>query len=132
MPDNVTRTMTGMVAGLLAWWADIPLVLQAMVCLTLLDYVSGMGKAMVNRALSSQVGYRGAVRKGLAFVLVAAGWVGHKKLGVPVPLDQIIAGFFCASEFISIVENCKQAGLGVPDGLAKYFQALKGDVKDAR
>jgi toxin secretion/phage lysis holin len=132
MTDNVTRTMTGILAGLMVWWADVPLILQAMTVLTLLDYVSGLGKAIVNRTLSSQVGYRGAVRKGLAFVMVAAGWVAHKKLGIPVPLDQIVAGFFCGSELISIVENCKQAGLGVPDGLTKYFEALKGDGKNAR
>jgi toxin secretion/phage lysis holin len=132
MTINKADMTAGIGVALTAWWGDIPLVLQAMVVLTMLDYVSGMGKAFVNRSLSSQVGYRGAVRKGLAFVLVAAGWVAHKKLGVPVPLDQIVAGFFCGSELISIVENCKQAGLSVPDSLTKYFQALKGDAKDAR
>jgi len=131
MTVNRADVMAGITAGLLAWWADMPLVLQAMTVLTLLDYVSGMGKAFVNRTLSSQTGYRGAVRKGLAFVLVAAGWVAHKKLGVPVPLDQIVAGFFCGSELISIVENCKQAGLSVPEALTKYFEALKKDGKNA-
>jgi toxin secretion/phage lysis holin len=118
--------MAGLGTALMAWWAEVPLVIQAMTLLTLMDYITGVAKAIVNRELSSQAGYRGAIRKGLAFVLVAAGWVAHNKLGVPVPLDQVVAGFFCGSELISIVENCKQAGLSVPDGLTKYFQALNG------
>jgi toxin secretion/phage lysis holin len=122
--------IAGIGAALMAWWTNVPVVLQAMIYLTMIDYITGIGKAVINRDLSSQAGYRGAVRKGMAFMLVGACWVAHNKLGVPVALDMIVAGFFCGSEFISIVENCKQAGLSVPNGLTKYFHALNQGGKD--
>jgi toxin secretion/phage lysis holin len=133
MPSSFTKAdMTaGIVASLVAWWTNVPLVMQAIVYLTLIDYITGLGKAIINKDLSSQAGYRGAIRKGMAFMLIAASWVAHNKLGVPVPLDLIVAGFFCGSELISIVENCKQAGLSVPDSLTKYFNALNQGGKDA-
>lgn len=123
-------------SALLAWWTGVPMVIQAMVVLTVLDVISGVGKAIVQHTLSSAVSYRGAVRKSLGFVLVAAGYIGHAKLGIEVPLHLVIAGFFCASELFSIVENCQAAGVPVPEGLMKYFTTYRqeqehGKPKDA-
>lgn len=124
--------LASVLTGVALWWSGVPLVLQAMVVLTLLDIFSGLGKAFVNRTLSSAVSYRGAVRKSLGFVLVAAGWVAHTKLGIPVPLDQVIAGFFCASELFSIVENCQAAGVPVPAVLIRYFKTYREEQEYGR
>jgi toxin secretion/phage lysis holin len=118
--------------GLAAAWANIPALVQALIILTLLDVFSGVGKAIVNRTLSSSMSYRGAVRKSLGFVLVAAGWVAHNKLGIGVPLDQIIAGFFCTSELFSIVENCQSAGVPVPAAIVKYFKTYREEQESGR
>lgn len=138
MPDRINRVdaVSGVMAALLAWWSGMPMVIQALVSLTLLDVVSGVGKAIVNNTIWSAIAYRGAVRKSLGFVLIAAGWVAYTKLGIPVPLHLVIAGFFCASELFSIVENCQAAGVKVPEVVIRHFhtyqqEQLNGRTKDS-
>lgn len=111
--------------ALMTWWAGIPIVVQALVILTVVDMLTGWGKAVVTKSLSSDVSRSGAVRKGMAFLLVAAGWVANTKLGVPVALHEVIAGFFAASEFLSILENCQEAGLKLPEQLTRYLAPME-------
>jgi toxin secretion/phage lysis holin len=135
MPTSRQSIAVSVGSGMFVAWHGLPIVIQALVLLTLLDVLSGIGKAFVRKTVSSAVSYRGAVRKSLSFVLIAAGWVAHTKLGISVPLDQIIAGFFCATELFSIVENCQAAGVNLPAGIVKYFytyqqEQLNGKSKD--
>jgi toxin secretion/phage lysis holin len=112
-------------AGFLTWWGLIPLTIQALLFLTALDMLTGWGKAIVTRRLSSDISRQGAVRKGMAFLLVAAGWVAHVKLGVPINLAEVLAGFFAASELLSILENCQEAGLRLPRNLDQYLAPVE-------
>jgi toxin secretion/phage lysis holin len=121
-----------LIGGLMAWWATVPMIVQALVMLTVLDFLSGWGKSIVNRRLSSFMSWQGTARKGLTFLLVAAGWVAHAKLGLPVALHEILAGFFAASELLSILENCQEAGIHLPADIMKYFKPLEGRYSHAR
>jgi toxin secretion/phage lysis holin len=101
-----------------------------LLCLVVGDYITGIiASAMVGK-LSSQVGFRGIVRKLLIFVLVAVshlldiaiGWDNHF-------IRNIIIFFYIANEFISIVENAGRAGVPIPTFLRKAIELLKDEVK---
>lgn len=113
----------GAVAGAFQFHSTI----IALALLTLIDIISGVIKAVVNKTVSSDASWRGMVKKSFAFLLVATGWIGQNLLQVSFPFDLhvAIAGAFCFTEVISIFENAKACGITIPDWLIEGFQKKK-------
>jgi toxin secretion/phage lysis holin len=101
-----------------------------LLCFVAVDYVTGIIASAMEGKLSSQIGFRGIVRKLLIFVLVAAshlldiaiGWDNHF-------IRDTIIFFYIANEFISIVENAGRAGVPIPAVLRKAIELFKDELK---
>ncbi|TRY36178.1 phage holin family protein [Geobacillus sp. LEMMJ02] len=101
-----------------------------LLALVIVDYLTGIAASAVEGKLSSQVGFRGIIRKLLIFVLVAASHLVDLAIGWNMHLirDAIIF-FYIANEFISIVENAGRAGVPIPSVLRKAIELLKDEIK---
>ncbi|AMX82530.1 holin [Geobacillus subterraneus] len=101
-----------------------------LLALVIVDYITGIVASALEGRLSSQVGFRGIVRKLLIFVLVAASHLVDLAIGWDMHLirDAIIF-FYIANEFISIVENAGRAGVPIPAVLRKAIELLKDEMK---
>ncbi|ASS86904.1 holin [Geobacillus stearothermophilus] len=101
-----------------------------LLALVIVDYITGIVASAMEGALSSQVGFRGIVRKLLVFVLVAAAHLVDVAIGWNMHLIRdAIVFFYIANEFISIVENAGRAGVPIPSVLRKAIQLLKDEMK---
>ncbi|ASS98468.1 MULTISPECIES: phage holin family protein [Geobacillus] len=101
-----------------------------LLALVIVDYLTGIAASAVEGKLSSQVGFRGIVRKLLMFVLVAAAHLVDMAIGWNMHLIRdAIVFFYIANEFISIVENAGRAGVPIPSVLRKAIQLLKDEMK---
>ncbi|MBB3869633.1 phage holin family protein [Parageobacillus toebii NBRC 107807] len=100
-----------------------------LLCFVIADYVTGLIASAIEGRLSSQVGFRGIVRKLLIFVLVAVshlleiaiGWNNHF-------IRDAIIFFYITNEFISIVENAGRAGVPIPSFLRKAIELFKDEI----
>lgn len=100
-----------------------------LLCFVIADYVTGLIASAIEGRLSSQVGFRGIVRKLLIFVLVAVshlleiaiGWNNHF-------IRDVIIFFYITNEFISIVENAGRAGVPIPSFLRKAIELFKDEM----
>ncbi|MED4270617.1 phage holin family protein [Geobacillus stearothermophilus] len=101
-----------------------------LLALVIVDYLTGIAASAVEGKLSSQVGFRGIIRKLLIFILVAASHLVDLAIGwnMHVIRDAIIF-FYIANEFISIVENAGRAGVPIPSVLRKAIELLKDEIK---
>ncbi|BBW98860.1 MULTISPECIES: holin family protein [Geobacillus] len=101
-----------------------------LVALVVVDYMTGMIASALEGKLSSQVGFRGIIRKLLIFVLVAAAHLVDLAIGwnMHIIRDAIVF-FYIANEFISIVENAGRAGVPIPAVLRKAIELLKDEIK---
>ncbi|ALF11881.1 phage holin family protein [Parageobacillus thermoglucosidasius] len=107
--------------------ADLLIII--LLCFVMTDYVTGLIASAIEGKLSSQVGFRGIVRKILVFVLVAVshlldiaiGWDNH------FIRDAVIFSYII-NEFISIVENIGRAGVPLPSFLKKAIQLFKDET----
>ncbi|KAF0994046.1 holin family protein [Geobacillus sp. TFV-3] len=101
-----------------------------LLALVIVDYLTGIAASAVEGKLSSQVGFRGIIRKLLIFVLVAASHLVDLAIGwnMHVIRDAIVF-FYIANEFISIVENAGRAGVPIPSVLRKAIELLKDEIK---
>ena len=113
----------GVVVNFLGGW-DVAL--STLLTLTVLDFLTGVLTAIVNKNLSSQLAAKGIVRKIGIYILIAAISVGGTALGNR-DLRDIIIGFFIVSEIVSIVENWAAFGLPIPPQLKNILADLKKD-----
>ena len=110
--------------------------LYALLAFVVLDYITGFMCAVVDKKLSSAVGFKGICRKVLIFALVG---IGHlldtQVIGSGSVLITAIIFFYISNEGLSLVENAAYLGLPIPTKLHKVLEQLhdrseKEDEKD--
>lgn len=111
-------------------WGPWDALINALIALVALDYVTGVICAAVNKRLSSEIGFKGLIKKALIFALVAVAGVADKV--IPATNQAIRAAvilFYIANEAISILENAAELGLPVPEKLKAVLIKTKGEDK---
>lgn len=92
--------------------------LYALLAFVVIDYITGVMCAVVDKKLSSAVGFRGIFRKMLIFTLVGMGNIMDiYVLGRPGVLRTAVIFFYLSNEGISLLENAAHLGLPVPEKL---------------
>ena len=90
-----------------------------------LDYVTGIMCAIVDKRLSSQIGFKGLFKKVLIFALIG---VGHlldvQVLGAVGVLRTAIIFFYLSNEGVSLIENAAHLGLPIPAKLKAVLEQL--------
>ena len=101
--------------------------LMALLILQLLDFISGIIAGLVTKTLSSKVSFKGIAKKVLMLVLVAVGYLidSHILHDTTAVVRNAIIFYYCASEGLSIIENCGRIGLPIPKVLKDALEQLK-------
>ena len=115
----------GFICKFLGGW---DMLLKAIVVLVILDYVTGLLKAICTKKLSSNVGFKGLVRKIVIFIVIATAYVIQGIVGNAIPLREITILFFIANEGISLLENASEF-VPIPEKLKNTLIQLR-DNKD--
>ena len=105
--------------------------LYALITFMIMDYITGVMLAIVDRRLSSKIGFRGIFKKILIFVMVAVGYVLDSKIiGNGSAIRAAVIFFYISNEGISILENSSKLGLPIPEKLKLIMdQVGKEDPK---
>lgn len=100
--------------------------MYALVAFIVTDYVTGVLCAIVERRLSSAVGFRGICQKVFILALVGvANVLDVHVVGDGQVLRSAVIFFYCANEGISIMENAARIGLPVPEKLTEVMKQFK-------
>lgn len=128
---NSIKTAIAVIGTWLTWlfgvWDTAIIVLIAFM---FLDYATGLIKAYVNKTVSSDVGLRGIARKSLIFIVIIVAVMLDRFLNAGTWLFRtLICYFYIANEGISLLENCAQLGLPIPDKLRDALIQLQSGNK---
>ena len=105
--------------------------LYALITLVVVDYFTGLMVAILERKLSSAVGFRGIAKKVLLFTLVGIGHILDSQiLGNGGAIRTAVIFFYLSNEGISILENAATIGLPVPQKLKQVLAGLKESERD--
>ena len=90
-----------------------------------LDYITGVMCAIIDRKLSSRVGFRGICKKVLILFMVGiANIVDLHVIGSGSALRGAVICFYLSNEGLSLLENATYIGLPVPDKLKAVLEQL--------
>ena len=99
--------------------------LIALIVLMSLDYISGVMCAIVDKKLSSAVGFRGVCKKSFILMLVGvAHIIDLHVVGTGSALRGVVICFYMSNEGLSLLENAAHVGLPIPDKLKDILAQL--------
>jgi toxin secretion/phage lysis holin len=104
--------------------------IYALTAFVAIDYITGVLLAIRDKKISSEVGYKGIVRKFLIFLIVSMGNImDNYVLGTGSTLRTLVIMFYMANEGISILENAGQLGLPIPKKLREAIEKLNSNYE---
>lgn len=112
--------------GWLGWFlGGLDGFLYALIAFVAIDYLTGVMCAIVNKELSSEVGFKGLFRKILIFVMVGVGHILDTQIiGDGSILRTAVIFFYLSNEGVSLLENAAHLGLPVPEKLKDVLAQL--------
>lgn len=125
--NNAVKSIIAAVCAVFGFvFGDLNGLMIALVALIILDYISGVIAAVVEKKLSSEVGAKGIAKKNFMLLIVAvANIVDINVIGEGHVLKSVTVVFYIANECISLIENAGRLGVPVPKKLLDVLEQLK-------
>lgn len=99
--------------------------LYALIAFVVIDYITGVMCAIIDRKLSSAVGFKGIFRKVMIFLLVGiANIIDVQVIGTGAVLRTAVIFFYISNEGVSLLENAGHLGLPIPEKIKTVLEQL--------
>lgn len=127
---NTIQVVFAAVGGFLGWaLGGMDGLLYTLIAFVALDYLTGVIVAIIEKKLSSEIGFKGILKKVLIFVLVGIGnMVDVHLLKNGSAIRTAVIFFYLSNEGISILENCSKAGLPIPEKLKNVLKQFDENI----
>jgi toxin secretion/phage lysis holin len=116
----------GLIVSLFGGW-DV--MLHTILLFFILDYITGIIKAIYKKELSSEIGFKGIAKKIMIFIVIAVAYSIQNMTGDTIALREIVIVFFICNEALSILENAAEF-IAVPQQLKDVLLQLRDKNAD--
>lgn len=107
--------------------------LYALIAFVVIDYITGVMCAIINKQLSSEVGFKGIFRKVLIFLLVGiANIIDVQVIGTGAVLRTAVIFFYISNEGVSLMENAGHLGLPIPEKIKTVLEQLHDRAENGK
>lgn len=129
---EITRFIFVSVGGFIGWFlGGVDGFMYALIIFVVVDYVTGVMVSVLNKRLSSAVGFSGICKKVLIFSLVGiAHVIDIHVIQNGSAIRTAVIFFYLSNEGISILENAGKIGLPIPKKLNDILIQLSKEDED--
>ncbi len=122
---NIIKWISAGVAAVITYlFGGVDTLLMILIALLVIDYLTGVLAAIYNKKLSSEIGFKGIVKKVAMLLIVAVAHMIGQAVSVP-ELRSLVVGFYIANEAISVLENTGRMGVPFPAKLREVLEQIK-------
>lgn len=123
---NFIQAIFAAIGGYIGWFlGGVDGFMYALITFVVIDYVTGLMVAVLERKLSSEVGFRGIFKKVLIFTFVGiANIIDVHLIANGSAIRTAVIFFYASNEGISIIENSAKIGLPIPEKLKDILKQL--------
>ena len=131
---NWIQGVIAIAGGFFGWFlGGLDGFLYALIAFVVIDYLTGIMCAIVDKKLSSDVGFKGLFRKILIFVMVGVGHlIDTQVIGDGSVLRTAVIFFYLSNEGVSLLENAAHLGLPIPQKLKDVLAQLHHGEGEAK
>ncbi|HEM3522513.1 phage holin family protein [Streptococcus suis] len=123
---TLNKILFSMIGGLIgSLFGELDGILYALLVFIIIDYLTGIFAAVVEKQLSSSIGFRGIFKKIAILFLVSLGHLIDTaiiKQGGTV--RTMVIFFYLSNEGLSILENTVRIGLPIPEKLQAILKQI--------
>ncbi|SKA11655.1 toxin secretion/phage lysis holin [Pilibacter termitis] len=134
MKETWNWTQVGLmtIGGFLGWFlGGVDGSLFTLLAFVIVDYLTGVLRAITEKKLSSQIGSIGITKKVMIFLLVGiAHMLDVEIIGNGNVLRDAVIFFYISNEGISIIENAVKIGLPIPEKLKDVLEQITKHKED--
>lgn len=129
MKESICVLISGITTGLIYLFGGFDVALQCLLVAIALDYCSGIIKAFHTKTLSSQIGFRGLLKKVGYLLIVMLAVLIDRVTGNSGAIRTLVIYYFVANEGLSIIENLSVTNIPIPKVIKKALKALKKEAE---
>jgi len=111
---------------LITYLGGMDTMLEVILALLVIDYLTGVLVAIYDKKVSSSIGYKGIIKKVVMLLLISMSYYLSMVIDNQVPIRELVIMFFIANEGISILENASNLGLPIPEKIIQVLEQVKG------
>lgn len=127
---NIYSVVIAVIGGILTQiFGGFDVILKVLIVMIVLDYATGIIKGIYNKNLSSEIGWKGLLKKILTLIIVVMANVLQIALGDAVPLREVVIMFYIANEGISLLENAADI-IPLPEQLKSVLLQIRNKNKE--
>lgn len=128
---NTFQIIFTAMGGYMGWFlGGVDGFMYALITFVVIDYVTGLMVAVLEKKLSSEIGFRGIFKKVLVFIFVGIGnIIDVHLLKSGSAIRTAVIFFYISNEGISIIENSAKIGLPIPQKLKDILEQLNKEEK---
>ena len=121
---NFLHAFISVCGGFCSYWlGGYDLLLKTVICLTVLDFITGTGQAIYNKTFTTGACAKGTMKKVFIYLTVALSVIVGHFIGDNIPIREIVITFYIVSEGMSTLENIGKV-IDYPAKLKEIFQSL--------
>lgn len=109
-------------------FGNIDISLKYLIVAVVLDYITGLCKAIVTKKVNSSIGVKGVLKKIGYFFVVAIAVILGGLLNVGFTIRNITIYSLVINECISVLENCTQMGIKLPKIIASSLEIVNSKL----
>lgn len=128
---NWTSTVIGILGGFFtSILGAYDKALWALIIVMSLDYLTGIIKAVYTKSISSEIGFKGLLKKITILIIVSLANVVQQLIGENTPIREIVIMFYIANEGISVLENVAVLYPNMPKQIKDVLLQLRGSEEE--
>lgn len=131
MKTSISIIASSLATFLMYFLGGWDIAIQVLIIFIVLDYLTGICKAIYNKKINSTVGLKGIIKKVGYLIVVAVAVEVDRITGETGAIRSLVIYFFVANEGISILENWGNMGLPLPEKLTDALEQIKKDNKES-
>ncbi|MDW8706126.1 phage holin family protein [Streptococcus suis] len=123
---TLNKILFSMIGGLIgSLFGELDGILYALLVFIIIDYLTGIFAAVVEKQLSSSIGFRGIFKKIAILFLVSLGhMIDTAIIKQGGTIRTMVIFFYLSNEGLSILENAVRIGLPIPEKLQAILKQI--------
>lgn len=125
--NTVKSIVSFFATGFIYLMGGYDIALKCFLIVVVIDYITGILKALKNKKLSSEVGLKGICKKVGMLCLIALAVILDEIMNNSGVIRNLVIYYLVANEGLSIIENLSELDILIPKVIKESLEQLKKD-----